>query len=377
MNARTCRLTGRFGYSDGMYRIALVTLCTLGCAGPAGTASRPATNTTGPSGDQPEQGTDAMDWQSPLLRDHALVGRIWDTRERRFATREELGKRAAEARFVLVGETHDNADHHLLQAAVIDMVTGAARKPAVVFEMIAPDQKEAVDRQRQTAPGDVDGVGATLEWDKSGWPPWAIYRPIFASVVAAGLPIVGAALPRAQTMELALGKRQLPAELVATYKLGEPLPGDLQAALVAELTASHCGHMSEAMLAPMSGIQRARDALMADGLATGATADGAILIAGGGHVRSDRGVPFYLRLAGHPADKILAIGFIQVTAEAKSPADYARYYQDTLPFDYVWFTPVANDIDRCAELKERMKHKKTEMKSDEQGSGAQKAPAGE
>lgn len=298
---------------------------------------------------------------------------LWDTDARRFATRDELAQRVAKARFVLIGETHDNADHHALQAAVIDMVTGAERKPAVVFEMIERSRQEAVNTQLQTAPKDVDGLGKTLQWDSSGWPPWAMYRPVFASSLGASLPIIGAALPRAEAMELARGKRQLPAELVAKYRLGEPLPEPLRGHLVEELKESHCGHMPDAMIAPMASIQRARDAIMADGLASKATADGAILIAGGGHVRSDRGVPWYLAQAGHDAADILTVGLVQVAADAPTPDEYGQRYDGGLPFDYVWFTPVANDVDRCKELEERMK----KMKAKKHGADAAKTPAKE
>lgn len=303
-----------------------------------------------------------MNWQSPLQREHALVGKIWDARAGQFVTRAQLAERASKSRFVLVGETHDNADHHTLQAAVIDMVTAAQRQPALVFEMIDSSRQAAVDGHLQAAPDDVDGLGQVLKWDSSGWPPWAIYRPIFASALGARLPVVGAALPRARAMELARGKSQLPDELVARYRLTEPLPGALHEQLLAELKASHCGHMPDAMMAPMAGIQRARDAIMADGLISRATTGGAILIAGGGHVRNDRGVPWYLVQAGQAEADILTIGMVQVSTEAAAPADYAGRYDGSLPFDYVWFTPVANDIDRCAELEKQMKKMKAAKK---------------
>src|SRR5687767_16011942 len=47
-----------------------------------------------------------------LGHDHPLTGRIWDVAGARFIITEALVARLAPARFVLLGERHDNADHH-------------------------------------------------------------------------------------------------------------------------------------------------------------------------------------------------------------------------------------------------------------------------
>lgn len=57
-----------------------------------------------------------MSWKSPLGRDHSLTGRIWDVSSARFIDRETLVERLAGADFVLLGERHDNPDHHMQQA---------------------------------------------------------------------------------------------------------------------------------------------------------------------------------------------------------------------------------------------------------------------
>ncbi|MHA1548233.1 MAG: ChaN family lipoprotein, partial [Alphaproteobacteria bacterium] len=74
-------------------------------------------------------------WQSPLQADDALVGKIWSSHEKRFVTPRLLADALTEAEFVLLGETHDNADHHRLQAWLIDRIA-MHRKPTVVMEMI-------------------------------------------------------------------------------------------------------------------------------------------------------------------------------------------------------------------------------------------------
>jgi uncharacterized iron-regulated protein len=101
------------------------------------------------------------------------------------------------------------------------------------------------------------------------------------------------------------------------------------------------------MLAPMALAQRARDALMARALLD-ADADGAVLIAGAGHARTDRGVPYHLK-AQKPGLAVVSIAWIEVDRDAAAPPAYAgAFAADRLPFDYVWFTPRANDDDPCA-----------------------------
>src|SRR6266480_2784062 len=75
------------------------------------------------------------EWQSPLGRDHALIGTIWDVRAGVAITPETFVTRVAARRFVLLGEKHDNPDHHRLQAWVVGALIAAGRRPAVAFEM--------------------------------------------------------------------------------------------------------------------------------------------------------------------------------------------------------------------------------------------------
>src|SRR4051812_674712 len=48
--------------------------------------------------------------------DHPLVGRVWDVKNATFITRDALWAKLVTADYVLLGEKHDNPDHHRLQA---------------------------------------------------------------------------------------------------------------------------------------------------------------------------------------------------------------------------------------------------------------------
>src|SRR4029453_12824940 len=85
-------------------------------------------------------------WQAPLGREHPLVGRILDTRTGRFVTADAMVQAAAISRFVLLGENHDNPDHHQTQTPGRRAILATGRRPIVAFEMFTPDETPAIAR---------------------------------------------------------------------------------------------------------------------------------------------------------------------------------------------------------------------------------------
>ncbi len=292
---------------------------------------------------------------APLLRDHPLVGRIWKPADGRPASADVVAAAAAAADFVLLGETHDNPDAHALQAWLLRRLTAAGRLPAVAFEMIGTDQAATLDSTLARHPGDAAGLGAALDWERRGWPDWTLYQPIAAAALAARLPLLAAGLPRPVVEAVIAGD---PPPDVAR-DLAQPLAPADAAAMQAEIADAHCGMMPAAALPGMVRVQRARDAAMAHALVAGAEERGsAVLIAGSGHARADRGVPAWLaRLA--PGRRVLAVAFVEVDADRPDPGAYADVFNaDRLPFDFVWFIPRADRPDPCDTFKALMKRRK-------------------
>lgn len=303
-------------------------------------------------------------WESRFDRAHPLVGRIWDVGAAGFITPDVLVARAATARFVLLGEQHDNPDHHRLQARVLRVLIAAGRRPAVGFEMIGIDEAPALARYLASHPTDAAGLGDAVGWSRSGWPPWAWYRPIAEAALAAGLPLVAANLdPRTTNALVGRGIAALDPALAARLGLDRPLPPAVRAAMSAEIRESHCGaplpdHLVDGMIA----VQRARDAVMAERLASAAGPDGGVLIAGVAHVRADRSVPAALaRLA--PGARTFTVAFLQVRPDATRPEAYATDFgPGPLPVDAVWFTPRVDDLDPCEKFRaplERLRRRGT------------------
>ncbi|OLA98697.1 MAG: hypothetical protein AUH77_04430 [Candidatus Rokubacteria bacterium 13_1_40CM_4_69_39] len=288
---------------------------------------------------------------SPTGRNHPLADRIWDVRVGSFVLPPDLAGRLAGARFVLLGERHDNAEHHALQARLLRGMIAAGRRPAVGFEMLSTDDATAIARYLSGSPKDASGLGEAVSWKRSGWPDWRLYEPIAQAALDAGLPIVATNLSRVATDAIRRnGLAGLSASLARRLGLEEPLGPETRDAIRRELEESHCGTVEGATLERMVDIQWARDARMAEALVREGQRDGAVLIAGAGHVRTDRGVPFHLQRRA-PGATTVSVAFLEVDATVDAPAGYAARFEGALPFDYVWFTPRVDTDDPCARLR--------------------------
>ena len=292
-------------------------------------------------------------WHSVVDGDHPLVGRIYTPDPRgsgTFIDEATLVARLATTRFVLLGEKHDNVDHHRLQAALLGKLIAAGRRPALVLGMIDVDEQAVVDEQRAASPRDADALAHALGWEKKGWPPFPLYRPLVQLALAFDLPILGGDYPTREIRALFAPDAQ-PIDPAIEKRLGvdAALAPELQRSLEEELADAHCGMLPKELGPPMLLSQRLRDGQLAERMVAG-DHDGAVLIAGAGHARADRGVPMILRAKG--ATSIASVAFLEVDPSRRDADAYAStMHAASLPFDYVWFTPRVDDDDPCAAMR--------------------------
>ncbi len=279
-----------------------------------------------------------------LYPDHPLNGTLWDTRSGKAVGEDVLLREAAAADWVLVGEKHDNAEHHRLQARVVAALGRSGRRLAVVWEMAEPEHADALAAARAES---VAELGEALDWQARGWPAWAEYQPIAEAALAEGLPMLPGKPAQQQVRALARGE-DLPEEVTARLTSAKRYSAAMQAELREELAASHCGALPETALAPMAEVQRFWDIWMAAAMqqakAPPLDAEGAVLIAGSGHVREDRAVPWYLD------GESVTVALVEVVADRDNAADYPSF--DPRLFDYVWFTPRVDEKDPCGAFAE-------------------------
>lgn len=287
--------------------------------------------------------------------DHPLAGRIWDPKSKRMLSPDDLVERMLAAGILILGETHDNPDHHALQAWIVRRITAAGRRPVTALEMVDTDHQAVLDANL----GDLANLGTALDWEKRGWPDWSFYRPIVEATVAAGGGAMAANLPGETTRQIARGRNS--AETAARYGLDDPLSPQDAKDMADEIRDSHCNMLPDAAIPGMVGVQRARDAAMAEVVAVQATRPEmgpVILIAGSGHARFDRGVPARLR-ALVPGVRTFSLALMEVEPEDRDAAAAAlgRFGTEPPPFDAIWFTGKAAREDPCAQLERHLKAK--------------------
>jgi len=297
------------------------------------------------------------DWQSPLGHDHPLAGKVYDVAAGALVPAEAVFARLTEARYVLAGERHDNPDHHRVQAAVLDALIDAGRAPAVVFEQIDEDRAPALARWLAEDGSNAAALGPAVQWEERGWPAWRMYEPVAVSALGAGLPLVAGNIGRDTIKGLAFqGWDALPEARRAALKVEGALPQAVAAAHRRAVVEGHCGMLPESAADPMVRVQGAKDSAMAAAmLAAGAPADGAVLIAGNGHVRADVGVPFQLERLGAEGG-VIAVAALEVQPDETDPARYGALHgvDGHPPFDYVFFTPATDHDDPCEVYKDQL-----------------------
>lgn len=245
-----------------------------------------------------------------------------------------------QADVILLGEVHDNPAHHLNQARAV----AALRPKALVFEMLTPEAAAAAPADRS----DATALGRALGWDGSGWPDFALYHPIFAAAPEARL--YGAEWPRDQVRRAVTeGAAVVFGPEAARYGLDRPLPAAEQRAREDEQFQAHCGAMPADLMAGMVQAQRLRDAALARAVvqAVEETGGPVVVIAGGGHVRRDWGVPAVLAQAA-PGLRLLSVGQLEAAPDAEPATAPATASDPAPPYDLWLITPPEPRDDPCA-----------------------------
>ena len=224
---------------------------------------------------------------------------------------------------LLIGEQHDAAAHQHLEQEVITVLAGRGQLAALVLEMAdsgvstATLHPTSTDQQAQSA----------LNWNNKAWP-WEAYGPAVMTAVRAGIPVLGANLPRDRMQDS-----------MVDGKLDMELPGPALKAQQQLIRIGHCNLLPESQITPMTRIQIARDITMANTLSQ-AVLPGkvVVLLSGNGHADRKLGVAQHLR-----AD--LKVKAVNLRAGGMDGPDSSG------SFDAIWATPALPDKDYCESLK--------------------------
>ena len=285
-----------------------------------------------------------QEWESPLYANNPLVGRIWHGTSEQFVEIQHLVNAIESASYLLLGEKHDNPDHHLLQLMVLNHVIEQMRVTNVAFEMMDSDDQAALDQISQHNLTTLESLKAYLGWDEEGWN-WEFYGPLILTIVQAKIPLAAANITDA-TMSQVYGEETLSERASILDEIGLHQ-------LYVDIDESHCGLLPESQFPAMVRVQQARDYNMANNMAILELGKLSVLVAGNYHVRRDVGVPNYLlaRESHLRREDIVVLSFMEVEQGEDDPASYLQGPKTRPAFDYVWFTPAISNEDYCASLK--------------------------
>lgn len=264
--------------------------------------------------------------------DHPLVGRLVQSANLTDLTPRALVARAQDAQHVLLGEHHDNPQHHRGQAWILSQLGGT--HPRVIFEMVDDDAMAA----RIEAGEDVSAA-----WAQAGWPLYDDYQQIFQVVVDQGLRVAAGLPSRARVVTVVKERLgSLSPEERRDLRLNEALDDALFSQLRDEMVAAHCGH-AHPYIDGMVDAQRFKDAWMARVMRQAESRS--VVIAGKGHTRQDRGIPSF------SDGRVLSIHFVEVQPGRATLEDYRRELSQA---QVVWFTAPVDRGDPCAMFKRKM-----------------------
>lgn len=180
---------------------------------------------------------------------------------------------------VLLGEQHDATTHPALHERWVSTLAQRGTLGAVTLEMA--ERGTSTAGLPRTA-GEAE-VRQALNWNNAGWP-WDRYAPAVMAAVRAGVPVLGANLPRAAQRDA-----------MRDGTLDALLPGPAIKAQQQAIRRGHCDLLPEHQVQPMTRVQIARDLAMAQTISAAAhPGKTVLLLAGSGHVQPDVGVPMHL-----------------------------------------------------------------------------------
>lgn len=251
------------------------------------------------------------------------AGRVWSVAEGRMVTLHEVLVAARGKKFVLLGEKHDNLEHHRLQLFVLSEIVRSGRSPALVMEQLDREYDEELSKEIARDGRTLESVLLAGHFDRKGWM-YEGYAPLVDFALLNDLALVAGNFSRKSAWAMMNGTT------------GPTIPDvspDTEKFLADMIFASHPGaELDENVVRGMVKAQRVRDFYLADALLKhGET--GAVLIAGAGHTDLRHGVPLYL------PERPLVIKFTEVDPSVTDPRLYVERDGRGVPqSDYIWFT---------------------------------------
>ena len=261
------------------------------------------------------------------------------------------------ADFILIGERHGVEDQQIMIAALLLEAAKSGKNIGVVMEMISADQVELMETFRKLSPKSSQDFGAAIGWNKTSWPDYRYYAPIFEVIWARDIALAPGDPSEAEQARWRRGEYReddYDPKGVLTRKVSAKVANAVETSWVNDMQKAHCGQLGETEAKDVARLQMMRDAYMMHQMRAmkAAGADIVVLIAGRAHIRRDRGVPLYL---GEYAD-VQNIAVVEADPNEKEGETYqpVTAQADILPYDHILLTsPIEEKESVCARLKRK------------------------
>ncbi|WP_299199829.1 ChaN family lipoprotein [uncultured Amphritea sp.] len=294
-------------------------------------------NTKAPQAESPKKTEPSLQAEQ-----HPLSGKVFSMISGTQISYAELLKQLRNSRFILVGEKHDNPEHHRLELQLLqDLQNGT--KTRLVLEMLDEQQGENIPKLSATS--SESEIKTLLNWSDSSWP-WQDYGPLISSALKDGNQLKAGNLSKPLLMQIY--KKGLPDQpRLATVS---DIPQTIRSTIQQQVFESHCQAIPMEQMGPMTSIQLSRDASMAYALSDQLGKQmQAILITGAFHARKDTGVPQHLKKL---TSKAVVSILLTETDDALTTAAEAISSNAGVA-DYIWFTSRSEKKDYCASLRQQ------------------------
>ncbi len=208
-------------------------------------------------------------------------------------------------KIVLLGEVHDNATQHAMRLIAFQNLLVEGKRPALLMEQFDRENQATIEFARIQFPNDLAKLIAAGSPGKQGWN-WEFYKPFIALAIKYDLPIVAVNVSNKDAMKaMREGLAVLDISLAPNLQLREQQ--------AKEIFNGHCQMMPMESATKMVNAQVAKDIVMAQ-FVVKYQAQGAVLLAGNGHVRKDIGIPVWLSRSAR--ENSVSIGLLESASTA-------------------------------------------------------------
>jgi uncharacterized iron-regulated protein len=229
---------------------------------------------------------------------------------------------------VLLGEIHDNALQHSMRLIAFQALLDSGSRPALLMEQFDQEAQNRIELIRLNSQGnaseDAQAIIAEAGGANAGWH-WDFYKPFIELALKYKLPLIAVNVSNAEAM------KAIRSGLTSLGITAQPSQALYEAQGLAVFNG-HCRAMPMESAKKMANAQIARDFKMAEHIERVYRVNGAVLMAGNGHVRTDIGTPHWLTRESR--EKSVAIGLVE-------------HGQSLQPFDVLVMTAAQARPDPC------------------------------